>query len=702
MRLASTALLFLAFIPACAQSPTEPTPAPSQPVPLAERAAEFDAILEIPRFETSAAAVSESVDEALAAADAGLDALGAQDLTVVTFETTIRRLDDVLYPVLTVLNRMWLMKETQPDAAMRAACGDAVDRINAWLVDVSYREDVYGACQAFLDRYTRGELPKLEGERRKLMLETMRDYRRSGLTLDAATRDRVAALRNRLNGLESEFDANITNAQKVITFTTAELEGVPDSFLAASLQADGTHAVRTHVTSDYLSVMQNARLEDTRKRCNFARYTIAMDENGPVLAEIVAVRAEIASLLGYGSWADFQTEPKMAGDGATALAFVEDLVRRLEPKFQAELDTLRRLKALDTGDDAAEIHFWDFRYYQNQYMKQGFGVDTEALRVYFPLPQVLEGMFDAYALIFDLNFEQLEPPQKWVDDLELWLVSDGSSGEPLGLFYLDNFPREGKYNHFAQFDIVGGKELPDGRYVRPAVALVCNFTPALPGEPALMSHNEVETIFHEFGHAMHSILTRAKSARYAGANVARDFVEAPSQMFENWVWDASILSDFAADYRDPSRKIPMETLEAMKAADLATQGIYYRRQLSLALSDLRLHLGEASDPAAVVNTATADAFFAPQPGTHFGAYWGHLTGYDAGYYGYAWADAIAADMATVFQNAPERYRDREAGMRLRRQIYEVGGAVDPTEAVRRFLQREPSNDAFLSTLGLDQ
>lgn len=699
MRLLPTVLTLIALTWACAQAPQTKEPAP--PVnTLAELAAPYGTILEIPSFETSPSAVKRTVATVLATADLALERLGAQDHSVVSFATTIKRFDDISYPVATVMNRMWLMKETQPDAAMREACNDAVTTLNEWVVGVSYREDVYQACQAFLNRYTRGELPKLEGEDLKLMLDTMRDYRRSGMHLDAAGRGRVAGLRNRLNELESQFDTNITNAQVDIYFTEEELDGITEAFYTASRQSDGRHKVRVTVTSDYLSVMQNARKEETRKACNRARYSVALNENGPILAEMVSVREEIAGLLGYGSWADFQTEPKMAKTGAAALAFIEDLVARLEPKFQDEVEVLRRLKVIDTGDENAVINFWDFRYYQVQYMKQGFGVDTEALRVYFPLPQVIAGMFDAYAQIFDLEFEPVEAPQKWVADLELWLVKDASTGEPLGMFYLDNFPREGKYNHFAQFDIVGGKRLADGRYQRPVVALVCNFTPPIGSEPALMSHNEVETIFHEFGHAMHSILTRANSTRYAGANVARDFVEAPSQMFENWAWDAKVLGGFAADYRDPSKKIPAETLQAMKAADLATQGIYYRRQLSLALSDLRLHIGTGGDPAEVVNQATADAFFAPIEGTHFAAYWGHLTGYDAGYYGYAWADSIAADMATVFQNAPNGYSDREAGMRLRRQIYEVGGAVDPSVAVRRFLQREPSNAAFLATLGL--
>ncbi len=669
-------------------------------VELQSAASAHQALLTLPDYERSPLQVQTTVDEVLTGADRAFDRIAGQEASVVSFSSTIAALDDAIYPVSTVLNRMWLMKETQQEEAMRVACTEAVGRINEWLVATAYRQDLYQICNAFLERYNRGDAPKLAGEDHRLLLETMRDFRRDGLHLDAATQESVADLKNRLNGLETEFDSNITNTQVAVSFSAEELEGVPASFLEASRTTSGQHRVRSHVTSDYLAVMENAAREDTRKRLNGVRYNLAAEENGPLLKEMVAVRNQIAELLGYASWADYQTEPKMAGSGARAVSFVEDLVAGLEPKFRAEVEQLRQLKVADSGDENAVIHFWDFRYYQNRFMKERYGVDSEALRVYFPLRQVLDGMFAVYQGIFGLEFIRFDPGYKWVDDLEAYVVQDAASGEPLGVFYLDNFPRPGKYNHFAQFDIIGGKQLNDGSYQRPVVSLVCNFTPAVGDDPPLMSHYEVETIFHEFGHAMHSILTRARYGRYAGANVARDFVEAPSQMFENWVWDAGVLQDFAADYRDPSRKIPADLIARMKEADLATQGIHYRRQLSLALSDLRLHIGGAPDPQQVVNDTTAEVFFAPAEGSHFAAYWGHLTGYDAGYYGYAWADAIAADMATAFQTAPDGYYDSEVGGRLRRQIYQVGGSVDPGEAVSRFLQREPSNAAFLRSLGI--
>jgi thimet oligopeptidase len=449
-----------------------------------------------------------------------------------------------------------------------------------------------------------------------------------------------------------------------------------------------------------MAVIQNCSVASTRKKINHARYSVLKDENGAILNKMVALRHEIAQKLGYATWADYKIEPKMARDAKTAISFMQDLSDGLQPKFDAEVNRLRQLKVAETGDAAAQINWWDFRYYQNKMMLDDYGVDSSELRNYFPLNEVLDGMFGVYEHIFGLEFIEIEPGYKWINDLRLFIVQDTQTREPLGAFYLDLFPREGKYNHFAQFDIVSGKRQRNGCYQRPVVALVCNFTPGLEGEPALMNHGEVETIFHEFGHAMHSILTRANFSTLSGANVARDFVEAPSQMFEAWAWDPVILKRFAYDWRNPSQSIPEETLKAMKAANLATKGIHYRRQIGLALADLQIHNGPVTDAGAVCNQANSKVLFATPKGTNFAATFGHLTGYDAGYYGYAWADAIAADMATVFEKAPDRFLDQGVGRRLRDEIYSVGGTKPAAEAVRAFLGRERSIEAFLKTIGL--
>jgi thimet oligopeptidase len=272
------------------------------------------------------------------------------------------------------------------------------------------------------------------------------------------------------------------------------------------------------------------------------------------------------------------------------------------------------------------------------------------------------------------------------------------------MFYLDMFPREGKFNHFAQFDIISGKLLPDGKYQRPTVALLCNFPPASSDKPSLLTHSDVETLFHEFGHALHSIVTRAKYGRFAGTHVPGDFVEAPSQMLQNWVWDKKVLDTFAADYHDPSKKIPAEIIKEMNDAKLANAGVFYRRQFAFASLDLALHDQHPEDVAydcvAVSNPILENVFLPIDPSTTFVSYFGHLNGYDAGYYGYAWADAIAADMATVFEKAKDGYLDKQAGLKLRREIYEPGDSRDVNVSIEKFLGRKQSVQPFLKKIGI--
>ncbi|MDQ6632270.1 MAG: Zn-dependent oligopeptidase, partial [Verrucomicrobiota bacterium] len=453
-----------------------------------------------------------------------------------------------------------------------------------------------------------------------------------------------------------------------------------------------------------LMILDNCKNEATRKKFQFEHDNLAREKNIPLLKQILKLRNDIAHQLGYASWADYQIEPKMAKNAKTATDFLEKLKVGLQPKFDAEIAELQKLKAKETGDANAKINLWDWRYYANQLKKEKYTVDAEKLRVYFSYDRVLKGMFDIYQNIFGLKFQEVQPPYKWIEDLKLFVVSDSKTGEPLGLFYLDMFPRDGKYNHFAQFGIIEGKMLPGGQYQRPTVALICNFPPPEPGKPSLLSHQEVETVFHEFGHAMHSILTRANYGRFAGTSVPRDFVEAPSQMLENWIWDKKVLDSFAADYRDPTKKIPETILSKLKASKLATEGTRYRRQLSFGLTDLRLHSDytEDEDVVKISNDVIADVFFPPQKDTAFVAYFGHLMGYDAGYYGYAWADAIAADMATVFEKSPGGYFDKEVGARLREEIYAVGDSRDVNISIRKFLGREPSLEPFLKKLGIGE
>ena len=694
----------LAVLNGCGTVPKVFHRAPADPLAaFQQRAAKYHSVVSLPVFETTPDAVKATAEKTIADGNALLDGVGQLRPNEANFVNTIRQLDDLNYLVGRASDRLGLIEQTSTNAAVRDAATDAIKKISDWSVGTDYREDVYAAVKAYA-----ATRPALEGEDKKLFDETLRDYRRAGLDLPKAQRDAVEKLRKELTAMETDYENNVTKATHALKFTKAELDGVPEEFLSQKGIKTGAdeYTVMANITFHYMMIEDNAKREDTRQRMIAAQYNLAREDNIPLLQKILVHRDQIAHLLGYASFADYATETRMVKNATTAISFLENLKTGLQPKFDAELEEFRQMKIKETGDPNAKIYVWDWRYFANQLKKTKYNVDAEQLRVYFPMDRVKEGLFSIYQRIFGLKFEQVEAPYKWVGDLQLYTVSDAKTGEPLGMFYLDLFPREGKYNHFAQFGIIEGKLLPDGKYQRPVCSLVCNFPPPQPDKPSLMSHEEVETIFHEFGHAMHTILTRAKYSRFSGTSVPQDFVEAPSQMLENWAWDKTVLDSFAADYRDPKKKIPQDILNQLKATRLATMGMFYRRQLSFGLMDLALHSQihetNADEVLPLSNKVLSDVSLPVPPDTAFVAYFGHIIGYGAGYYGYAWADAIAADMATVFENSPDGYFDKKTGMRMRNEIYAVGDSRDINVSIEKFLGRPRSIEPFLKKIGVEK
>jgi thimet oligopeptidase len=681
----------------CAPATAAPKKSPTD---LKKTGQPFKNILRLPEFETTVAAIDATARRTMTNANAALDRIGKLAAAEVNFTNTVRALDDNGAQVGEAMSRLYLIKETSTDKVLREAATEAVKRLQEWAVGLDYREDVYRAVKAYADTN-----PQLAGEDAKLLTETMRDYRRAGLALPKAQRDEVEKLRKELAAVGTDFDSNITKAQQTLTFTKAELAGAPESLLTAPgiKTGDDEYSIKINVTWQYLAVLEHVKSEAVRQRVLTEQHSLAKVENAPLVAKLLTLRYQIATRLGYKNWADFQLEVKMAKTGRNAIEFEEKLRDGLQSKMEAELAEFRKLKATETGVANRQIHLWDWRYYAEQLKKTKYNVDSEQLRNFFPLQQSLDGMFAIYQRIFGLKFERVEPPYKWVDDLQLWAVTDSQTAEPLGYFYLDLFPREGKYNHFAMFPLIDGKRHSDGTYQRPVVSLVCNFTPPSGDTPSLLDHDSVDTMFHEFGHAMHAILTRANYVRFSGTSVPRDFVEAPSQMLEAWVWDKKVLDSFAADYRDPAKKIPPEILDQLKASKYATYGCHYRRQLSFGLMDLVLHDqitdATATNALTLANKVLSDTFLPLPEGTAFLCYFGHFSGYDAGYYGYAWADAIAADMATVFENSPDGYFDVATGRRMRDEIYAQGDSRDVNESIEKFLGRPRSIEPFLKKIG---
>jgi thimet oligopeptidase len=682
--------------------PTQSTPRASITLQAFQaRAAKFNAVVSVPTFETSPTELQTTVTRTIAAGNLALDEIAKVPPGNVGFDNTVRALDLLHFEATTVAHRLSLVGQLSPDATLRAAATAAIKSLQDWIVGIDYRDDVYRSIRRFADGS-----PKLPAEHEKLLTETLRTYRRAGLDLPKAERVRVERWRKEVAALSTDFEANVATAARPVVFTRADLDGVPPDFLDQIKSGDDEYTVMANVAFQFTRVMETAKREAARKRLELERDNLAREQNIPLIEKILALRDRIAKALGYATWADYSTEVKMAKDARTAIAFLENLKTGLQSKFDQELDAYRRLKVKETGDPAATINIWDWRYYSNLLKTETYNVNVDELRAFFPYQRVLEGMFAIYQRIFDLRFEEIDAPYKWIADLQLYGVSDARSGEPLGLFYLDMFPRDGKFSRFANFPISDAVWRPDGTHQRPVVAVVCNFPTPSKDRPSLLSHTDVGILFHEFGHSMHAILTRAKFARFGGWNVPFDFVEAPSQMMEKWVWEKSVLDTFATDYRDPSRKIPADVLDKLKEARRATEATRYRRLgVGLGLVDLalhtRIHDGNTKEAVSLSNAIARDAFLPFPDDTAFLASFGHIvSGYDAGFYGYAWADAISADMATVFERSPDGYFDKETGMRFRREILEPGDSRDVNVSIERFLRRPRSLEPLLRQLGI--
>ncbi|MFH1620251.1 MAG: M3 family metallopeptidase, partial [bacterium] len=346
------------------------------------------------------------------------------------------------------------------------------------------------------------------------------------------------------------------------------------------------------------------------------------------------------------------------------------------------------------------IHAWDWRYYHNMLMRTAYQVDKEKIREYFPMELVIDQMLKIYQEVLGLRFREISPADAWHKDVQLFEVSDSITDVNIGRFYMDLYPREGKYKHAAAFTLIQGRLLPDGSYMKPLSAVVANFNKPTPDKPSLIPHNDVETLFHEFGHIMHQVLTRAKYQRFSGTSVARDFVETPSQMFENWVWDETMLNRISGHYKDHSNKLPGETIGKMIAAKNVDSGLIYLRQNFFGTYDMTLHTKGTPDTTALYAKLQKEIALIPMSaGASPEASFTHLIGYDAGYYGYLWSQVFAEDCFSLF--GKEDVFNGKTGRRFRKCVLEPGSSRDESESLGCFMGREPNEDAFLKSIGVD-
>jgi len=685
----AAAILGLAL--ACATAPRSPersTPMTSVPrvaVPLIEHRLAPEQIL-----KKSQAAEAEC-DRALAAIAALSDATR-------TFANTVEAMEQAVDDYADASQRLGLLKDVHPDEKVREAAAQAEENAGKYLVKIASRRDLYKAVMGW--QAGAGAHEVLDAQQKRLLELSLRDFRRNGLELDDARLARLVALRTRLTELATEFGRNLNENTDAIEVGQKELEGLPASYVERLGTAKSGARIVTTKYPDYYPFMENAKSGDARRRLYVAMESREAARNTPILKEAVGLRDEEAKLLGYPTHADFVTEEQMAKSAKTVADFLGALKVQLKTRRDADFQKMLEIKRGELADPKADLKPWDVAYYLNQIKKRDFSLDTEKIREFFPAETVLSGMFKVYEKLLGVEIKEVPHADVWSPDVKLYEIHDRPSGAYLGAFYADLYPRKGKYGHAASAPVTIARQVGN-EYRAPIAVLLANFNPASGDRPSLLSHDEVKTLFHEFGHIMHQTLTTARYGSQSGSTVARDFVEAPSQMLENWVYEKPVLDLMSGHYLDPTKKLPAETVAKIKLARTYDAGYRYTRQVFLASFDQSLHTAGAQvDPDAESNRLYEEILgLSPAKDTHFPATFGHLMGgYDAGYYGYLWAEVFADDMFSKFSE--KGVLDPELGRRYRDTILSKGRSEEPAKLLEEFLGRTPNNEAFLSKLGI--
>jgi len=628
-----------------------------------------------------------------------VDAVAAIPAAERTFANTVRELDRAHAEFLETVYPVNLLASVSPDRKVRRMAEAVERRSNRTLLGLADRDDIYAAHREVA---LKGE--PLEGEDKKLLEDTLEAYKQAGMDKPLAERVNLNGIRRRLSELSQAFERNIDDDIEGIEADPARLEGLPEDYVRRLPRAeDGKVRVGLDYPS-YYPFMKMAKDPELRRQLYYRSNNRAAAKNVPVLEEALALRETLAKALGFPDYAHMAVSDNMAGSPEKVTAFLERLAGLLSDAAKAEGRELLEAKRLEEPG-AQRLEEWDRSYYAYKLKKARYDLDPEEVQQYFPVDRVVQGTLEVYQGLLGVRFLEV-PAQAHHPDVRLFEISDAASGKPLAYFYLDLHPREGKYGHAAAFPIIEGRELPGGGYQKPVGAMVANFAKPTPSagaaaaKPSLLDMGEVETFFHEFGHLMHHTLTRSKYSSYAGMNVALDFVEAPSQMMENFVWRPEVLSRLSGHYADPSRKLPPELLGKMLRAKNFLSATSNLQQVAYAALDLAYNLLPAPVDTTAVMAQVYRRFGLPAPpaGTHFQASFGHLMDYAAGYYSYLWSLVFAQDMFSRFEK--EGVLNPAVGMRYRRTILERGSSVDEAQSLRDFLGREPGEEAFLRSLGI--
>lgn len=644
--------------------------------------------------------IPEATDFTLQNAQNELDEIIGITASERNFNNTILAQDDIWNLIGRVEYPIYLMNEVHPDSSVRAEAEKSILAFSEWQNNMSLNEDLYSAVV----EYSKSEeIETLALVQKRLFDDILDDFIRQGFNLSKEKRDSVKAIKNRIQKVGLEFGKNISTYTDTLIVNEEGMIGLPDWYKDQYRVSEGTYKLDISYPTRR-PFMRLSESEDTRKAYTEKFLNRAADKNLDVIKQMVVERQNLADVLGYPSYAEYILTDRMPKNAKTVWDFEKSLNEAIKAKTEIELQELLEIKSEKTGKTATVINYWELHYYTNLLQEAKYHLDSEEVSEYFELNNVRKGLFEISQSVFGLSYKQVENPSVWHPDVELYEVYDTQTKILLGYFYLDLYPRENKYSHAAHFGIAKGKKTVDG-YQKPIASLVCNFPKATAEKPSLLQHGaggNVETFFHEFGHLIHGMVTTADYFAYSGTSVDRDFVEAPSQIFENWVWYKESVTLFAKHYQT-GEVISDELLEKMFAAKNMTSGGDMAFQVLLGMEDMTLY--DKWDPKggeSILDVARRlhkeILNWNETPNTARIAAFGHLDGYAASYYGYAWSRVFSADMFSVFEK--EGILNPETGRRFRAVVIAKGGTEDPMDLVRAFLGREPNNEALLKSLGL--
>ncbi|ODQ82362.1 hypothetical protein BABINDRAFT_158975 [Babjeviella inositovora NRRL Y-12698] len=610
------------------------------------------------------------------------------------------------------INQLTFYQHVATDKALRDASTDATKSIQDFSIESSSRVDVYKVWEKLSqDEAILAEI-EAQPELPRYLRKVMTGFKRDGLALPDSKREQVKELNKKLADLSLNFSKNNNEEVGFLLFSREELEGVPADALAQFKEVDGQLKM-TFKYPDILPVLKYAKHEETRKRVFVANQN-KVPANSAILVEIVKLRTQLALTLGYDTYANYVLEERLAKRQDTVLEFLDDLKQKLQPLGAHEYAALLALKNADLRErglpTAAEYYIWDNSFYDNLMIEQNYQVDHQKISEYFPIESVVPKILHFYETLFQLKFEEVTKDKSvWHEEViqfAAWKL-DNETPEFVGWLYMDLHPRDGKYSHAANFGLYPGYQRADGNRSYPATALVCNFSKPAQDKPSLLKHSEVETLLHEVGHGIHNLVGETALARFHGTKVARDFVEAPSQMLEYWTWSPAELKSLSQHYKT-GEPIDDALIRALVATKHVNGAMFNLRQLHFALFDMTLHTvksnaeADALDFDALWNDLREEISLVKNGGevTHGYGTFGHIggSGYAAGYYGYLYSQVFAADIYyTLFKADPMNVVN---GLRYRDIILKRGGSNDEMDNLVELLKRQPTSEAFLTELGV--